>query len=304
MKRNAEIWLVIAMIIWGGSWTSGKLIANAVDPQVTLFWRFLLSGLFLIPVILIIREKTIFSYALLFWGLLAGVVSAIYTSVFFIALKTGMAGAGGVLVTTLNPLFTFLISFLGVFAEASYKGKAHDAPVHPKEAIRGKDFWGLILGVSAGMILLEVWTLGGDQILLSGNLLFLACAVIYAFITLITGRAARFTGMITFSCLVNLFGAMIAFAISPTLILDVALPKDSGYWFNMFYLSIISNSLATTIYFSAIKKIGSARASAYIFIVPGSALLIAAAWLKEPVKISTLVGGSLAVVAVLLLRRK
>jgi membrane-associated phospholipid phosphatase len=76
------------------------------------------------------------------------------------------------------------------------------------------------------------------------------------------------------------------------------------YWFNILYLGVISNAFATTVYFYAVSKLGSARASSYIFIVPATALLMASVYLHEPVKMTTVTGGLIALIAVAMLRGK
>ena len=62
-------------------------------------------------------------------------------------------------------------------------------------------------------------------------------------------------------------------------------------------------SFGTSIYFQASVKLGAKRASAYIFMVPITAMGFAMYFLDEPLQISTLMGGALGIVAVYLINK-
>lgn len=286
MRLKHELLLVLAMVIWSGSWTSGKLIAASADPSVTLFWRFVFSAAALAAMMLLSGVSFRLKSGQWGWTALGALIITVYTFLFFIGLKTGYAGAAGVLVTSMNPIFTYFLTRI-------FQG----------HALNRRDGIGLALGAGAGVVLLELWHSSADQLLLSGNLLFLVCAMIYAFVTLTTNRGTRRMSIWVYSFYVNLWGAL--FVLPPALLHWQQTPplNDFLYWSNIFYLGVISNAFATTVYFYAVKKLGSARASSYIFIVPATALLIAAAYLGEPVRTTTVVGGLMALIAVTLLRR-
>jgi drug/metabolite transporter (DMT)-like permease len=286
MRLKHELLLVFAMVIWSGSWTSGKLIAASADPNTTLFWRFLFSALALAPMVRVAGESFRVSSRQLTWAALGGLIITGYTFLFFIGLKTGYAGAAGVLVTSLNPIFTYFFTRI-------FQG----------QKLNRRDVVGLLFGVSAGIILLELWAVSTEKLLLSGNLLFLFCAMVYAFVTMTTNTATRSMSILVYSFYVNLIGALFVLPLALLHWQQTPAVGDTNYWFNIFYLGVISNAFATTVYFYAVKKLGSARASSYIFIVPATALLIAALYLDEPVRETTLIGGLMALVGVTLLRR-
>jgi drug/metabolite transporter (DMT)-like permease len=73
---------------------------------------------------------------------------------------------------------------------------------------------------------------------------------------------------------------------------------DSFFWMNMFYLSLVSTTFGTTMYFHASAKLGSAKASSYIFLVPFTALLGSWFFLKENPTWTIIAGGFFAVLAV------
>ncbi len=286
MRLRNELLLVFAMVIWSGSWTSGKLIASSADPNTTLFWRFVFSAIALAPMVRLAGESFRINARQATWAALGGLIITVYTFLFFIGLRTGYAGAAGVLVTSMNPIFTYFLTRI-------FQG----------QNLSRRDGIGLVFGVSAGVVLLELWAASADQLLLSGNLLFLVCAMIYAFVTMTTNTATRSMSILVYSFYVNLLGALFVLPLALVRWQQTPVISDTNYWFNIFYLGVVSNAFATTVYFYAVKKLGSARASSYIFIVPATALLIAALYLHEPVRATTLIGGLLALVGVTLLRR-
>jgi drug/metabolite transporter (DMT)-like permease len=286
MRLKHELLLVFAMVIWSGSWTSGKLIAASADPNTTLFWRFVFSALALAPMVRLAGESFRVTSRQLTWAALGGLIITGYTFLFFIGLKTGYAGAAGVLVTSMNPIFTYFFTRI-------FQG----------QNLNRRDVIGLLFGVSAGIILLELWAVSTEKLLLSGNLLFLFCAMVYAFVTMTTNTATRSMSILVYSFYVNLLGALFVLPLALLHWQQTPAVSDTNYWFNIFYLGVISNAFATTVYFYAVKKLGSARASSYIFMVPATALLIAALYLDEPVRATTLIGGLMALVGVTLLRR-
>ncbi len=286
MRLRHELFLILAMIIWSASWTSGKLIATTVEPQITLFWRYLFSAVALAPLVPLTGATFRITLTQALWAALGAGIITVYTFLFFIGLKTGFAGAAGVLVTSMNPIFTYFLT-----------------RVLFRQSLKARDALGLALGVIGGAILIEIWHLSYSQMLLSGNLLFLVASLVYALVTLTTNAATRSTSIVVYSFYVNLIGAALCLPIIGADFYRTPPAHDYNYWFNIFYLGVVSNAFATTVYFFAVKHLGSARASSYIFIVPATALLIAALYLHEPVKITTLIGGLIALLAVTILRR-
>ncbi|HRP69288.1 MAG TPA: DMT family transporter [Turneriella sp.] len=284
MRFKNEILLILAMLVWSAAWTSGKLVANSAPPALTLFWRYIFSCAALLPFFPLLHESLHLSRRQLLWTFFSAAIMTAYSWLFFFGLKTGYAGAAGVLVTALNPIFTYFLQRL-IF----------------RQVLTGRDKAGLLLGVVGGVILLEVWALSEEKILLSGNLLFLACALIYAFVTLATNATTKIVSTFVYSFYVNLFGAILLLPFIYNHFSETPPLQDFNYWGNIFFLGVISNGFATTVYFYAVKNLGSAKASSYIFIVPAAALWMAAVYLGEPVNTTTIVGGVLALAAVALL---
>ena len=80
----------------------------------------------------------------------------LYLYLFFKGLTYGFAGVGGVLVPTMIPLVTFVLSVFLL-----------------RQKVAMKDYIGLTLGVVGGIILLEMWNLDWNRLFMSGNIYFL-----------------------------------------------------------------------------------------------------------------------------------
>ncbi|MCD5407090.1 MAG: hypothetical protein LRZ99_05310 [Desulfotomaculum sp.] len=45
-KVGLNVLMLFAMLAWGGSWTSAKIIAEYAAPEVLVFWRFFFNSYF------------------------------------------------------------------------------------------------------------------------------------------------------------------------------------------------------------------------------------------------------------------
>ncbi|SVE38041.1 uncharacterized protein METZ01_LOCUS490895, partial [marine metagenome] len=75
------------------------------------------------------------------------------------------------------------------------------------------------------------------------------------------------------------------------------------FWLNLILLAVVAMSFGTSIYFQASVKLGPKRASAYIFMVPLTAMGFAMYFLNEPLQLSTLLGGTLGISAVYMINK-
>lgn len=278
--------MVMSMIIWGGSWVSAKIVAARLSPELLSFWRFFLSFISFVPLLFWLRIPVSMSKANLGYCASGAIFMGAYMFLFFKGLQYGYAGAGGVLVTSMIPLMTLILSFFFL-----------------KRRAKRKDLAGLFLGLSGAAILLRVWELDTSLLLKSGNIFFLICPVLWGIVTISSQKAGAGISSYLFS--------FAAYGIASLLYLPSALlhgigavfQQDAVFWFNLFFLSVVSGSFATTVYFIAAERLGSYRTSSFVFIVPSSAMLLSWFFLGEAPAPSTILGGSISVAAVYLINR-
>ena len=101
-----------------------------------------------------------------------------------------------------------------------------------------------------------------------------------------------------------LFALIFSIPLAPWESLFTVFQFDWIYWINFLIISVGSLGFGTTIFFLTTMKLGSEKASSFMYVVPTSAMGISAIVLGEQILWSTLIGGILAVNAVYLINQK
>jgi drug/metabolite transporter (DMT)-like permease len=286
-ERLFLIGMILSMTCWGFSWTAGKILSSYSEPLVISFLRFavtFISLFFIVSFLKIPFRIALKGLADLFT---AAALISLYTFLFFKGLTQGKAGAGGVLVTVLNPIIAYGIMLL----------------MKKRRPTRNETV-GLLLGLVAGVILLQLFS-SASHLLDAGNIYFLLAALSWAVLSIFTSRSSQYGSPMTFSFwMYGLSTLMLAVFADLKESLEVLGKGDSIFWLNLIFSSTITTSLATTYYFYATSKLGASQASSFIFMVPFSAALGSWIFLSEVPQWHTLVGGALGIAAVYILNRK
>ncbi|MCW3123164.1 MAG: EamA/RhaT family transporter [Flavipsychrobacter sp.] len=279
--------MVISMFLWGLSWPAGKMLtrycsaANFTVYRYTVVVFVLLLLLSLMRVSLRIKKKGI---PLI---IVSGVLLACYSYVFFKGLKNGSPGAGGVLVTTMNPLIAYAINI-----------------VLKKKLPSGNEALGLIMGIIAGCVLLRIWDTS-LSLFDGGNLYFLLAAFTWSVMSKFTAQGAKHGASMGFSLWQYLVTFLCVLPFTNFTEMGAAIHiSDSLFWLNLFFSSAIATSIATTIYFYTTTQLGAERASSFIFLVPFAAALSSWLFLGEKIMIHTAIGGLLGIAAVYMINKK
>lgn len=249
--------------------------------------RYILVILGLFPILLIAKVKLGMTRTGWLFVFICGGLMSVYNYTFLQGLKEGSPGAGGILVTTLNPIFAYSLGIL----------LARRKPTR-KEAI------GIMLGAIAGVVLLQLWN--NINILNdSGNSLFLASAILWSVMSKFSSRSKEFGNPFAFT--LWMYVVTLLFMLP---ILDynefnnLIHATEPQFWGNLLFGSIVVTSFATTMYFYATSQIGAERASSFIFTVPLCAGLSSFFILGEQLHWYTILGGLLGIAAVYVLNRK
>lgn len=284
-----------AMTLWAGSWVSGKLISSGALHFQFIFWRFVITSVCYFAIYLIsIRKDSEYQGlgrilkkpALASMIILSAITLTGYNTMFILGLTSGLAGKGGVIVTTLNPLIGFILG--AIF----YKDKF------------SRESWiGIIIGLTGGIILVEPWRYSLNQLIDGGNLIFVAAASFWALITALGHKIQKEISLWEFNFLTYTLAIFITIPLIWNKDIFNWQQYSTGFWINTSYLAILAGTIAGSIYFYASKIMGSAKAGSFTFIVPGMALLFSFIFLNEIPQISTIIGGALALSAVYIINR-
>lgn len=279
--------MIISMFLWGLSWPSSKFLTHYCTPVNFAIYRYIIVIATLLPGMLLMKVSFKIKRAGMLSVVASGIMLALYSYFFFKGLQKGSAGAGGVLVTTMNPIMAYMIGI-----------------VLNKQLPSRNETIGLILGIIAGSFLLKVWDKPG-AVFESGNLYFLLAAFIWSAMSKFTSRGHLYGTSLGFSLWQYVVTLLFLLPLIDTHELGTVIHiKDSLFWMNVFFSSAIVTSLATTMYFYTTTRLGAEKASSFIFLVPFAAALSAWIFLGERILPHTIIGGVLGMMAVYMINRK
>ena len=280
--------MVFAMITWGYSWVGAKILGPYGHVSTKIFLRFFFASIALIPILLKYRipfriDKKGFIFIL--WN---SISLCSYNYFYFKSTHMGLAGVGGVLVTTLNPILTslFVFSFLD------------------RSSAKLKEFVGLIMGLTGGGIIMRLWEMDIALMISSGNIFYILASCSWVSVTIASQKSKTHIHFLTYSFWSFLSASLFSLSFCEIESISQTINYDWIYWLNIFLLSIVVMSFANTMYFFASSKIGAVKASSYIFVVPLTAIIFSKIILNEQVLYTTVLGGILSVVAVYLINKK
>lgn len=282
-KNIFYILLFFAMIAWGGSWVNIKILSNYLNEFETMTFRFLITAITMIPIILILKKSFKISKKALIIAIITSIAMIAYMKYFYLGTKFGTASLGGAFVTSLIPINTFIIlAFMGT------------------KNITKKDTLALTLGAIGVMTMLNVWSFKTEEIFLIHNLYFILASLLWPIVTILSSKAIN-TSPIVFTFYLYVITSILnlVFFVDITTIPWERL--DSLFWINMLFLSIVASTYANTIYFLGIEKIGASEVSTFIFFVPFAAITLSAIFLKEEITFSIIIGTILTIIAVKIL---
>ena len=279
--------LLVTMTVWGGTWVAARVVVQEVEPLAAATWRFFFSAVSLAMLVFwahgglprLTRRELVYVLALGTSGIF------LYNICFLIGMQTLAAGHGA-LVVALNPVMVTLGAWW-LLGEAMTPAKAVGSAI---------GLAGCLTVIGNGSPLTP---LSGE--VGRGDLLILACAVLWAAYTLISRKAMR-----TLSPLVSTAYASMAGWLMLLVTTLIAAPASLApnyapvSWAAILFLGLLGTTLGFTWFSQAVKRIGAARASIFINLVPLAAVLQGAWLLDERLGLPVLVGGLLVLAGVTL----
>ena len=285
MSKNLfYILMVFAMIFWGASWISTKVLTNYINEYELVFLRMGICFITLFPIIYFFKFSFKLDIKSFFLILIASLVLTSYSISMFIGLKHGSAGFGGALVTTLIPINTFIL-----------------VAILSRKTISLKHSFALLLGAFGVLNMLNIWNFNLNEIFSKDTLYFLLSSILWPILTIITAKASKIHAFVfTFYTYIISSIVLIIFFVD-TSIFERVIEFDFIFWFNLFVITILSTTFATSIYFIGATKLGTKEVSSFIFLVPATALIIGAIFLGEKITLNTVIGTIFTIIAIYIL---
>ena len=273
--------MILAMISFGISWPTAKIVGRYANPQDLLAWRFIFA-LFAMTIVMKIGSIPFsFPTKSIKYVMFTSVMIVFYNYNYLKGTQVGIAGLGGVIVPTTSPIITFLLgSFLF------------------KKKLLMKEILGLILGFFGVSLLMRFWEIDSTKIIISGNVFFLLAALSWSLATLAIQKAQTRSHPINFSFWLYALSMLMSIPFLSIESIFMPFSFDGIFWINFIIISVIVLGFGNTAYFLSTMKIGSQKASSFMFIVPFSAILSSSLLLGESVEITTILGGLITIIAV------
>ena len=277
--------MIFAMFLWGGGWSALKILTYDMPIDIIIFWRFFIMSLSFIPVLFLMKEPLRLNISGAKFVASSSVLNISFMVFSFLGVEGGLAGSGGVIITTLSPIVTFLL--IAILFKTSF---------NPSQYI------GLIIGLVGGIVMLELHDIG--QFLDSSNIYFLLCAIVWAFITILSQHSQSHINPIHYSFYISIVATIASCLYAFGSDLSSVFTQGLEFWIALLYLAIFGQTIATTIFFIASGKLGSEKTSSFMFLVPLFSLIIAWAILGEVAQLHVVVGGMMSLVAVYFINKK
>ena len=278
--------LIGAMFMWGGTWIAGRIVAQElVAPLAAPAVRFLLAGIVLAGFALATEGRVPRPQSGAEWGIVSGLAITgifLYALCFFYGLKHITAGRGA-LVVALNPVVVALAAwFLGQERMTPAKGAGVAIALAGCLTVIGNgDPFALVHG-AVGI----------------GEWLIIGCVLCWTAYTFIGRRATQTLSPLGATLWASLLGALL---LGVTALIQGGADLrewSAAVWASVVFLAIGGTALGFTWFADGVKRLGAARASAFVNLVPVFAVLQAAVLLDERLGFAVLGGGLLVIAGV------
>ncbi len=270
-----HIFTFITIAVWSVAFVSNKVLIGYLTPIEIMIFRFMLGYMVLFAVypywsLPKSLKDELFFFILGFFGIF------IYFLFENFALKWTQAATVGLFMGTI-PVLTAIISHL----------------IHKDEYFSKNLLIGFVLSlVGITLILFDGHTF---KIRLKGDLLAICGAVTFALYSSLLKKAPKTYHPIVVTRKSFLYGLLLMFVYF--FIDDKTLNYKELYkkivWENIFFLGVFSSGLAFLLYQQGIKRIGSIKASNYIYLIPLLTAITGVLVLKENVTFDMLIAGVL-----------
>jgi drug/metabolite transporter (DMT)-like permease len=286
--------LVMVAAFWGGTFIAGKILAQSLPLMTAAFSRFFVASILLVIVVVkmegklprLTREQILLTAVLGFTGIF------LYNICFFGALAKIPAGRTSLFVS-LTPIVTAILAGI-IFGER----------------LGLRRWMGIVVALLGAIVVITRGDLIGgiadiSQSLGLGELMMLGAVFSWAAYTLISRKVLETLSPIVATTYGTLWGFLFLSigAIGEFKDIDWML-LDWRVWTSVFYLGAFGTVLAFIWYYQGIQTVGPSRTAIFTNLVPAFGVLLSAVLLGEPILISMVVGGLIAVIGVSLVNKK
>ena len=283
--------LLCVPVLWGGTFIAGRIVSGQLPPATAGFLRYVLACVALLVVLhfseglralgQLSKRQMLGTVALGATGILA------YNLLFFHALALLPAGRTS-LIVALNPVVTLLLATVLLGDRMS--------------RLR----W---LGIALALVGVWIVVTRGElvQLLASvglGELSMFGAVCAWAVYTLLGRKLLQGLSPVVVTLWASLWGMLfLGLVAAPEVAQLQAAAFTPQVAASLLYLGVFGTAVAFVWYYEGIRKLGTARTVVFNNLVPVFGVLLGWLILGEPLSLSLLVGGSLAIAGVFLVNR-
>ncbi len=283
-----DLSLIGVAVIWGVNIPVMKIGLTGIDPFAFNALRLLLSAVIL--VLLALRERgPVAKQPSGLWKqilLYSVIASGLYQWTFLLGISRTASGNGSLIMATV-PMWTAIL-----------------ARVLLGETLRSMAKLGLVIAFSGTMIVALEKGVSGDRTLLTGNLFMLLAALMWAWGTVQSRKVLPYVSPMRLSAISAVLMLPVHFGLA-TNTLSTIVPhlREANVWIPLIYAGVLSTGLALPMWSYGVRHSGAAQAAVFQNLVP--IVAIASAWFarSEPVTLNQMIGGTLIIGGLVLVRR-
>lgn len=284
---HVDFLLLYMVVVWGSIFTVVKLVTQDLPLNAVNALRFVLVSIIFISILLVKRDLRLSAKEAVMVGLLGVVGYGAYQLLSSFGISQAVV-AGSALILATTPIFTTL--FCGLFRV---------------ERVLVEGWAGIATGF-VGISVIIVGEHGLGALLLEnvmGEFALIISAACWALGAVVSKPLMRHHSAIKISAYGTIVGSVLylPFLWSDFISVNWADSKISAVLLIVYWV-VAGGLLGQLVRYYGVKKIGPHRASAYIYLVPFSAGLIAAVAIGSPVGIHHLIGGAVIFVGIALTR--
>ena len=261
-----DLYLLLAMIIWGSDYPFAKIALREVSPVSFSAMRTVISTVVLMPFFIKGEKDWSVSVRHFLWlgglALLGTFLNRVFWS---IGLSLTTASNSALLMAT-SPIFVLIGSSLFLRAEVTFRTGV-----------------GIFISFAGVFLVIQGdwkgWAMSSETF--QGDLIIIAAAVFWALFTVLAKKLLKEYSSLKVTAYVMFIGTILFLPFLPN-------EKGGGWgeisglaWFSVLYVAILGNCVAYFFWIRGIQKIGPLRTILYQYLMPVTAILFSIPFLKE-----------------------
>ena len=284
-KRTMSLLMVMVTFTWALSGIATKYLSFYISENEIVVYRYFFAILSTLPLLWWMKIPLSINKRNLLLSLLLAIFLIGNTRFYFMGMQHGAAGLGAALVTVLIPIFVYIFM---VFSKKSQP--------------TSRDWFALLFGIIGVSFMMNFEQLSLSDWMYGGNLYFVLAAFFYALIT-VFGAFMRGMHVMAFNFYICIFALMIDwfFSFDGSFLSEVNM--DKVFWINIFILSVLSTTIAATLYYIGLKILGSKKCAEFSLLTPFFAIILGMIFFSETLTIKNALGTIMSVSALVVLNK-